>query len=103
MDFVMGAYLSPGGKSFICMSSTVKGKDGTVKSRIRPTLEEGTAPTCTRPQGQYIVTEHGVVNLKGLATWQRAEALIGIADPQFRDELIADAEKMKIWRRSNKR
>ena len=44
-----------------------------------------------------------MVNLKGLATWQRAEALIGIADPQFRDELIADAEKMKIWRRSNKR
>lgn len=103
MDFVMGAYLSPGGKSFICITSTVKGKDGSVKSRITPTLLEGTAPTCTRAQGQYIVTEHGVANLKGLATWQRAEALIGLADPQFREELIAGAEKMKIWRKSNKR
>lgn len=103
MDFVMGAYLSPGGKSFICMASSMTGKDGVKKSKIRPTLLEGTAPTCTRPQAQYIVTENGIVNLKGLATWQRAEALISIADPDFQDELIAGAEKMKIWRRSNKK
>ena len=103
VDFVMGAYLSPGGKSFICMTSTVKGKDGTVKSRITPTLLEGTAPTCTRAMPQYIVTEYGVTNLKGLASWQRAEALINLAAPQFREELIAGAEKMKIWRKSNKR
>ena len=103
MDFVMGAYLSPGGKSFICMTSAMKGKDGTLKSKIRPTLALGTAPTCTRSQGQYIVTENGMVNLKGLATWQRAEALISIAHPQFQDELIAEAEKMKIWRKSNKK
>ena len=102
LDFVMGAYLSKGGKSFICMSSTVTGKDGTVKSRIVPTLTPGSICTDPRSCTHYIVTEYGMVNLKGLSTWQRAEALIGIAHPDFREQLIADAEKMHIWRRSNK-
>ena len=44
-----------------------------------------------------------MVNMKGLNTWQRAEAAISLAHPQFREELIAAAEKMHIWRRSNKR
>ena len=102
LDFVLGAYLSKGGKSFICMSSTVTGKDGTVKSRIVPTLTPGSICTDPRSCTHYIVTEYGMVNLKGLSTWQRAEALIGIAHPDFREQLIADAEKMHIWRRSNK-
>ena len=101
-DFVMGAYLSKGGKSFICMSSTVTGKDGTVKSRIVPTLTQGSICTDPRSCGHYVVTEYGMVNLKGLSTWERAEALIGIAHPDFREQLIQDAEKMHIWRRSNK-
>lgn len=103
LDFAMGAYLSNGGKSFICMSSTVMGKDGTLKSRIVPTLTNGSIATDPRTCGQYIVTEYGMVNLKGLSTWQRAEQIIGIAHPDFRDQLIADAEKMNIWRRSNKK
>ena len=102
LDFVMGAYLSKGGKSFICMSSTVTGKDGTVKSRIVPTLTPGSIATDPRSCVQYIVTEHGMINLKGLSTWERAEAIISIADPQFREQLIQDAEKMGIWRRSSK-
>ena len=102
LDFVMGAYLSKGGKSFICMSSTVTGKDGTVKSRIVPTLTPGSIATDPRSCVQYIVTEHGMVNLKGLSTWERTEAIISIADPQFREQLIQDAQKMGIWRRSNK-
>ena len=102
LDFVMGAYLSKGGKSFICMSSTVTGKDGSVKSRIVPTLTPGSIATDPRSCVQYIVTEHGMINLKGLSTWERAEAIISIADPQFREQLIQDAQKMGIWRRSNK-
>ena len=50
-----------------------------------------------------MVTEYGVVNLKGLAAWQRAEGLINISHPDLRDELIAEADKLKMWRRSNKR
>ncbi|MCI8437571.1 MAG: butyryl-CoA:acetate CoA-transferase [Lawsonibacter sp.] len=102
LDFVMGAYLSKGGKSFICMSSTVTGKDGSVKSRIVPTLTPGSIATDPRSCVQYIVTEHGMINLKGLSTWERAEAIISIAAPQFREQLIQDAEKMGIWRRSSK-
>ena len=102
LDFVMGAYLSKGGKSFICMSSTVTGKDGTVKSRIVPTLTPGSIATDPRSCVQYLVTEYGMINLKGLSTWERAEAIISIAHPDFRDQLIQDAEKMHIWRRSNK-
>ncbi|MGI6736498.1 MAG: butyryl-CoA:acetate CoA-transferase [Anaerovoracaceae bacterium] len=103
LDFVMGAYLSHGGKSFICMSSSFTDKQGNEYSRIKPTLDNGSICTDPRSAVQYIVTEYGMVNLKGLSTWERAEALIGIAHPKFRDELIAGAEKMHIWRRSNKR
>ncbi len=102
LDFVLGAYLSKGGKSFICCSSTYKTKDGQVKSRILPTLNTGSIVTDTRANTHYLVTEFGIVNVKGLSTWQKAEAIISIAHPDFRDELIAEAEKMNIWRRSNK-
>lgn len=103
LDFVLGAYLSKGGKSFICCSSTFKTKDGELKSRILPTLNPGSIVTDTRANIHYLVTEFGKVNLKGLSTWQKAESIISVAHPQFRDELIASAEKMNIWKRSNKR
>ena len=102
LDFVLGAYLSKGGKSFICCSSTFTTKDGELKSRIRPTLAPGSIVTDTRANIHYLVTEYGKVCLKGMSTWQRAEAIISVAHPDFRDELIAEAEKMNIWRRSNK-
>ncbi len=103
-DFVMGAYLAKGGKSFICCSSTVKDKKtGELHSRLRPTLLEGSVVTATRTNLHYLVTEYGIFNAKGKSTWERAEGLISLAHPQFRDELIAAAEKMQIWRRSNKR
>lgn len=101
LDFVMGAYYSKGGKSFICLSSTY-GKGDNVKSRIIPAMTPGTITTDPRTTVQYVVTEYGKVNLKGLATWQRAEALISIAHPDFRDELIKHAQKIGIWRKTNK-
>jgi butyryl-CoA:acetate CoA-transferase len=101
LDFVMGSYLSRGGKSFICLSSTFKDHDGNVHSRIVPTLSPGSIVTSTRSLVDNIVTEYGMVCLKGLSTWQRAEKLISIAHPDFREDLIRQAEQMRIWRRTN--
>lgn len=102
-DFVLGAYLSNGGKSFICCSSTFTTHSGELKSRILPTLHPGSTVTDTRTNTHYLVTEYGKVCLKGLSTWERAEAIISVAHPQFREELIKEAEKLKIWRSSNRR
>jgi len=101
LDFVMGAYLSNGGKSFICLSSTY-GKCGETRSRIVPTLTPGSIVTAGRSCVQWVVTEFGKVNLKGKSTWERAEALISIAHPDFREDLIREAERMKIWRNRNR-
>ena len=103
LDFVMGAHLSKGGKSFVCLSSTFKQKDGTVASRILPVLPEGSVVTDTRANVMNVVTEYGMVCLKGLSTWERAEALISIAHPDFRDELIKEAGRMNIWRSCNRK
>ena len=104
LDFVLGAYLSKGGKSFICLSSTFKNrKTGQVESRICPTLANGSIVTDTRANIHYLCTEYGCVNLKGLTTWEKAEAIISLAHPDFREQLIAEAANMHIWRRSNKR
>lgn len=103
LDFLTGAHMSKGGKGLICLSSTFTMKDGTKKSRIRPRLAEGSVVTDPRSQAYYLITEYGKVKLAGLATWQMAEALISIAAPEFREELIAEAESMGIWRKSNKR
>ena len=102
-DFAYGAYHSKGGKSFICLSSTVTGKDGKVHSRIRPTFNPGTIVTLPRTMTHYVVTEFGKVNLKGKSTWERAEALISIAHPDFRDELIKEAQQMNIWANQNRK
>lgn len=102
VDFILGANRSNGGKAFICLSSTYnKGK--TFASRIKPILTPGAIVTATRTMASYIVTEYGLVNLKGKSTWERAEAIISLAHPDFREDLTVEAEKMGIWRRSNKR
>lgn len=103
LDFVTGAYHSKGGKSFIALTSTFTNKSGELESRIVPNLDLSSIVTDARTSPHYIVTEYGMANLKGKSTWQRAEELINIAHPQFRDELIRDAEEKHIWRASNKR
>ena len=102
LDFILGAYKSEGGKGLICINSTFKKKDGTIGSRIVPTLSAGTIVTCPRSIVHYVVTEFGYAQMKAKSTWQRAEALINISHPDFREQLIKEAESMGIWRRSNK-
>lgn len=102
LDFSTGAYDAPGGKGFICMTSSYRDKAGNLKSRILPKFTEGDIITTPRTQAFYIVTEYGIVNLAGRSTWERAELLISLAHPDFRDELIAAADKQKIWRSSNR-
>lgn len=102
LDFSTGAYDAPGGKGFICMTSSYRDKAGNLKSRILPKFTEGDIITTPRTQAFYIVTEYGIVNLAGRSTWERAELLISLAHPDFRDELIAAADKQKIWRNSNR-
>jgi len=97
LDYLTGAAMSRGGKAFICMTSTYKDKNGTVHSRIVPTFN-GDIVTDPRSQAYYLVTEYGIVNLVGKTTWERAELLISIAHPDFRDQLIKDAERLNIWR-----
>ncbi|MCG8473686.1 MAG: 4-hydroxybutyrate CoA-transferase [Desulfobacterales bacterium] len=101
-DFAYGAYHSLGGKSFICLSSTTKDKEGNLISRIRPTFTPGTIVTLPRAITHYVVTEYGMVCLKGLSTWERAEALISVAHPMFRDDLVKEAESMRIWCAANR-
>lgn len=102
LDFVIGAFHSKGGKSFLAFSSTHKDKEGVVHSRIKPMLTPGAAVTVPRTQVQYLVTEYGMANLKGLSVWGRAEALIKLAHPDFRDDLINSAKEMKIWSKTNR-
>ena len=91
--FVIGAHDSEGGKSSICLHSTVP-VNGRAISTIVPALPLGTRVTTPRHHVQYVVTEHGVANLGMLTDEERAQALIAIAHPDFRDELRAAAGKL---------
>ena len=98
LDYLTGASMSRGGKAFICMTSSFVDRTGARRSRILPHFQ-GDIVTDPRSQAYYIVTECGAVNLAGRTTWERAELLISIAHPDFRDALIHAAEHQKIWRR----
>ena len=92
VDFVRAAMSSEGGKSIIAFPST--GKKGTV-SRITARLKDGACVTTSRHDVDYIVTEYGIAKLKGKSNAERAEALISIAHPDFRDELKASILKLR--------
>ncbi|MGC1489531.1 MAG: acetyl-CoA hydrolase/transferase C-terminal domain-containing protein [Albidovulum sp.] len=89
-QFVRGAYASKGGKAFICLASTYA-KNGERRSRIALSLTPGNIVTTTRSDMMYVVTEYGMVNLKGKCIAERAQALIGLAHPDFREGLERDA------------
>lgn len=103
VDFITGAFEAEHGRAFLAMHSTFTDKEGAVHSRIVPRFTEGDIITTPRTQAPFIVTEYGIASLSGKPTWQRAEELIRIAHPDFREELISAAEKQRIWRQSNKR
>ena len=92
-DFVRAANRSNGGKAFIVLPSTAK--DDTI-SRIVPTLTPGTHVSTSKNDINYVVTEHGVAQLRGKTAKQRCEALIAIAHPNFRAELREAAKKMNL-------
>jgi acyl-CoA hydrolase len=102
LDYLTGAAISKGGKAFLCMESTYTDKKGNRSSRILPWFGNGDIITSPRSQAYFIVTEYGAVNLVGRSTWERAEMLVSIAHPDYREGLIKAAEEQKIWRRSNK-
>jgi acyl-CoA hydrolase len=94
-QFVRGAYASPGGKSFICLSSTFD-KHGERRSRIVLDLTQGNTVTTTRADNMYVVTEYGMVNLKGKSVPERARGLIALAHPDFREALERQAYECRM-------
>lgn len=95
LQFVRGAYASKGGKSFMCLPSTFERK-GVRKSRIVLNLTQGNIVTTPRSDVMYVVTEFGIVNLKGKSVASRAKALISLAHPDFREQLEREAYENKL-------
>ncbi len=101
-DYHYASFHSEEGKGFLCMPSSKVTKDGTRVSNIVISHAPGTQITVSGNTTNYVVTEYGIVNLKGLTTWEKVEALVSIAHPDFRDELFRAAEQARIWRPQNK-
>jgi acyl-CoA hydrolase len=95
LQFVRGAYASQHGKSFICLASTYE-RHGDRRSRIVLNLTSGNIVTAPRTDMMYVVTEYGMVNLKGKSVAERAQALIAIAHPDFREGLEREAYEHKL-------
>ena len=93
LDFIRGAFDSRGGKAILTFYSTAKGGK---LSRIVPQLKQGSIVTTPRNDAFYLVTEYGVANLKGKSTKERALAIINLAHPRYREELMREAENMYI-------
>ena len=95
LQFVRGAYASKGGKSFICLSSTYE-KRGERRSRIVFSLTPGNIVTTPRSDVMYLVTEFGMVNVKGRSVAERAKAIISLAHPDFREDLERQAYENRL-------
>lgn len=93
-DTALGAQMSAGGKSIIALYSTAK--NDTV-SKIVPLLTPGAVVSLQRNDVDYVVTEYGVARLRGTTIRERVTRLIGLAHPNFREQLTAEAAKLQIW------
>lgn len=85
--------MSKGGKRILAIASSYSDKEGNLKSKIVPTLSNGSIVTTTRNEVQYVCTEYGVVDLSYESVSTRVKRLISISHPQFRDELTFEAKK----------
>jgi acyl-CoA hydrolase len=99
LQFIRGAYASRGGKAILCLASTFE-RENRRASRIVARIDESNIVTTPRTDVMYVVTEHGIVNLKGKSVPERARALIGIAHPDFRDDLERAAREYRILPRT---
>lgn len=99
LQFIRGAYASKGGKSFLCMSSTYE-RNGDRRSRVVLNLTPGNIVTAPRSDMMFVVTEFGLVNLKGKSIPERAKAMISLAHPDFRDDLEREARANGLIPRS---
>jgi acetyl-CoA hydrolase len=95
LDFIYGASRSKGGVPIIALPSTTTTHDGTVISRIVTMLKRGAGVVTSRNHVRYIVTEYGVADLYGKSIRKRAEALIGIAHPDFRTDMKKEAVELR--------
>lgn len=102
LDWTQGAFHSMGGKGFLAFTSTYTDKDGNLKSRINPMLSPGSIVTVPRHVVHHLVTENGIICMKGRSIWGMTEGIISLAAEQFRDDLFKEATKMGIWSRTNK-
>lgn len=94
LDFVRGAYAAKNGKAIMTFYSTAQGDR---ISRVVPRLDVNAAVTTPRADVHYLCTEHGLVNLKNKSVGERADAIISLAHPKFREELTREAEQMRLF------
>jgi len=94
-DFVRGSFWSKGGKSFIALRSVANTKEGPV-SRISCALKPGTVVTTLRSDVQNVVTEYGIAELTNRSVEQRVKAMVSIAHPDFREQLMKEAREAGI-------
>jgi acyl-CoA hydrolase len=99
LQFARGAYASKGGKSFMCMSSVFE-RNGVRRSRIVLDLTPGNIVTTPRTDVMYVVTEYGLVNLKGKSIPERARAMISLAHPDYREGLERQAYEARLLRQA---
>jgi acetyl-CoA hydrolase len=94
LDFIYGASRSKGGVPIIALPSVAVMKDGTQISKIASMLKQGAGVVTSRNHIRYVVTEHGVADLYGKTIRQRAQSLINVAHPQFREDLTKQAKEL---------
>jgi acetyl-CoA hydrolase len=94
LDFIYGASRSKGGVPIIALPSTTTTRDGQLISRITAMLKRGAGVVTTRNHIRYVITEYGVAELYGKSIRQRAQALIGVAHPDFREDLKREAVEL---------